>query len=87
MLPDDATMSAEADILPFDDEDEAKADQLDGLLGEASHLYDKYGIYADGVSSLCEGRRVRGVRIPRDRDGQRSVLDSTLRSQTRVPAR
>ena len=27
MLPDDATMSAEADILPFDDDDEVKADK------------------------------------------------------------
>ncbi len=50
MLPNDATMSAEADILAFDDNDEAKADKVDGLLGEASHFSDKYGIYADGVS-------------------------------------
>ncbi len=50
MLPDDATMSAEADVLPFDDEGEEKADMVDGLLGEASHFYDMYGIYADGVS-------------------------------------
>jgi hypothetical protein len=67
MLPDDATMSAEADILPFDDDDEAKADQVDGLLGEASHFYDKYGIYADGVSpwtaSLPSGWDERLVRI------------------------
>ena len=50
MLPDDATMSAEADIVPFDDDDEHKADTIDGLLGEASHFYAKYGIYADEVS-------------------------------------
>ena len=67
MLPDDATMSAEADILPFDDDDEMKADKLDGLLGEASHFSEKYGIYADGVSPwtaiLPEGWDERLVRI------------------------
>lgn len=67
MLPDEATMSAEADIVPFDDEDERKADKVDGLLGEASHFYAKYGIYADGVSpwtaSLPSGWDERLVRI------------------------
>jgi hypothetical protein len=67
MLPDDATVSAEADILPFDDDDEVKADKVDGLLGEASHFSDKYGIYADGVSpwtaSLPMGWDERLVRI------------------------
>ena len=67
MLPDDATMSAEADILPFDDDDELKADKVDGLLGEASHFSEKYGIYADGVSpwtaSLPTGWDERLVRI------------------------
>jgi|CXWL01.1.fsa_nt_gi hypothetical protein len=67
MLPDDATMSAEADVLPFDDDDEEKVDKVDGLLGEASHFSDKYGIYADGVSpwtaSLPEGWNERLVRI------------------------
>jgi len=67
MLPDDATMSAEADILPFDDIDESKADKVDGLLGEVSHFSEKYGIYADGVSpwtaSLPEGWNERLVRI------------------------
>ena len=67
MLPDDATMSAEADILPFDDDDEVKADKVDGLLGEASHFSEKYGIYADGVSpwtaSLPTGWDERLVRI------------------------
>ena len=67
VLPGDATMSAEADILPFDDDDEAKADKVDGLLGEASHFSEKYGIYADGVSpwtaSLPSGWDERLVRI------------------------
>lgn len=67
MLPDDATMSAEADILPFDDDEEEKADKVDGLLGEASHFSERYGIYADGVSpwtaSLPSGWDERLVRI------------------------
>lgn len=50
ILPSAAMLSAEADLLPFDDDDEAKADQLDGLLGETSHFYEKYGVFADGVS-------------------------------------
>ncbi len=59
-------MSAEADILPFNDDDESKADKVDGLLGEASHFSEKYGIYADGVSpwtSMPEGWDERLVRI------------------------
>jgi hypothetical protein len=63
MLPDDATMSAEADIVPFDDDDEHKADKVDGLLGEASHFYAKYGIYADGVSPWTAGFRAAGTSV------------------------
>jgi len=67
LLPDDATMSTEADIVAFDDDDEAKADRVDGLLGEASHFSDRYGIYADGVSPwtaiLPAGWDTRLVRI------------------------
>ncbi len=67
ILPDDATMSAEADTVPFDDDDEAKADKVDGVLGEASHFSEKYGIYAAGVSPwtarLPAGWDARLVRI------------------------
>jgi len=48
-LPVEATRSIEADILPFDDPDEAKADLIDGLLGEASMFQETHGIYAQGV--------------------------------------
>lgn len=48
-LPQAATRSIEADILPFDDPDERKADLIDGLLGEASQFQDTHGIYAQGV--------------------------------------
>jgi hypothetical protein len=48
-LPVEATRSIEADILPIDDPDEAKADLIDGLLGEASMFQQTHGIYAQGV--------------------------------------
>lgn len=48
-LPVEATRSIEADILPLDDPDEAKADLIDGLLGEASMFQQTHGIYAQGV--------------------------------------
>ena len=67
MRPDDATMSAEADIVPFDDDDEVKADKVDGVLGEGSYFSEKYGVYADGVSpwtaSLPGGWNERLIRI------------------------
>lgn len=47
MLPAAATISVEADLLLFDDLDESKADQIDGLLGADSYFAAKYGIYAD----------------------------------------
>lgn len=50
MLPPTATVSIEADLLPFDDLSELKADTIDGLLGADSYFAAKYGIYADGVS-------------------------------------
>ena len=66
MLPPTATVSVEADLLPFDDLGEVKADTIDGLLGADSYFAAKYGIYADGVSAwtahlpdLWEQRLVR----------------------------
>ena len=49
-LPVQATRSLEADVLPIDDPDGAKADQIDGALGEGSHFDQSFGIHADGVS-------------------------------------
>ena len=48
-LPPAATRSVEADILPFDDRYETKADLIDGVLGEASMFQETHGIYAQGV--------------------------------------
>jgi hypothetical protein len=48
-LPNEATRSIEADVAFFDDPDEAKADAVDGGIGEASLFHESYGIYGQGV--------------------------------------
>ena len=49
-LPEDATRSLEADVLPMDDPDGSKADLIDGVLGELSSFDEAFGIHGDGVS-------------------------------------
>lgn len=49
-LPEEATMSIEADIAFFDDADEEKSDKVDGSIGELSRFHETYGIYGQGVS-------------------------------------
>lgn len=48
MLPPEATMSVEADLIPLDGT-EASADEIDGAIGEASTFHESFGIYAQGV--------------------------------------
>lgn len=48
--PESAMRSVEADIVLFDDPDGAKADLVDGSIGEASVFHDTFGFYAQGVS-------------------------------------
>ncbi len=48
MLPPEATMSVEADLIPLDGT-EALADQIDGAIGEASMFHETFGVYAQGV--------------------------------------
>jgi hypothetical protein len=48
-LPWPAVASLEADLLPFDDPDGTKADEISGNIGEASRFQEMYGVYADGV--------------------------------------
>lgn len=43
------TLSTEADIIPIDN-DEKKADLIDGTLGEDSYFHGSFGVYAQGVS-------------------------------------
>jgi hypothetical protein len=65
-LPEEALRSVEADIVPFDDPDESKADLIDGSIGEASMFHERFGFYARGVSEstavLPNGWRDRLVR-------------------------
>jgi hypothetical protein len=49
-LPAEATGSIEADMAFFDDPDDAKADQVDGAIGELSPFHERFGYYAQGVS-------------------------------------
>lgn len=43
------TLSSEADVIPIDN-DEHKADLIDGSLGEDSYFHQTYGYYAQGVT-------------------------------------
>lgn len=62
-LPAEAARSIEADVLPVDDPTGAKADTIEGALGEFSPFDEQFGIHADGVSEttsiLPEGWRER----------------------------
>lgn len=49
LLPEDALLSMEADLLPLHDPDAKKADLLDGALGEDSMFHETHGYYAQGV--------------------------------------
>ena len=49
-LPFEATSSIEADVAFFDDPADAKADQVDGAIGELSPFHGTFGYYAQGVS-------------------------------------
>lgn len=48
-LPEEATMSMEADVAFSDDVDASKADAVDGAIGELSQFHETYGYYAQGV--------------------------------------
>lgn len=50
-LPEEVTLSMEADLAFLDDPDEAKADKVDGVIGELSPFHEMYGYYAQGVSA------------------------------------
>jgi hypothetical protein len=62
-LPPEATGSIEVDVAFFDDPGAAKADQVDGAIGELSPFHETFGYYAQGVSVstavLPEGWRDR----------------------------
>lgn len=50
LLPTDDQMSAEVDLVSAFDDDNTKADRLDGSLGELSQFHNLHGFAVDGVS-------------------------------------
>lgn len=48
-LPDEATVSVEADLAWRHDPDATKADLVDGAIGEGSQFHQEWGYYAQGV--------------------------------------
>lgn len=48
-LPQQTVLSMEVDVLPLDDDDETKADELDGAIGELSSFHRTHGFYVQGV--------------------------------------
>ena len=66
-LPVEATRSIEVDLAFFDDPDEAKADAIDGAIGELSRFHQTFGYYGQGVSLntpvLPEGWTKRLIRL------------------------
>jgi hypothetical protein len=46
-LPDELTVSIEADLLPLGGDDDA--DKIDGAIGEGSHFHETFGVYGQGV--------------------------------------
>lgn len=47
-LPPEATVSVEADVAFLDDDDD-KADRVEGAIGEASQFHQSFGYYGQGV--------------------------------------
>lgn len=66
-LPPQATRSIEVDVLPLDDPTEAKADEVDGAIGEGSSFQSLHGFYVQGVgqdtATLPAGWRDRLVPV------------------------
>jgi hypothetical protein len=50
-LPPEATGSIEADVAFLSDPDDSKADRVDGAIGELSPFHERFGYYAQGVST------------------------------------
>jgi hypothetical protein len=46
-LPDELTVSIEADLLPLGGDDDA--DKIDGAIGEGSYFHETFGVYGQGV--------------------------------------
>ena len=64
-LPEAVTLSVEADVAFWGDDDAAKADDVDGAIGELSSFHEMNGYYAQGVTIstavLPEGWQTRVI--------------------------
>lgn len=64
-LPEVATLSVEADVAFWGDDDAVKADDVDGAIGELSSFHEMNGYYAQGVTIgtavLPEGWQTRVI--------------------------
>ncbi len=69
-LPIEATRSIEVDLAFFDDPGDARADAIDGAIGELSRFHETFGYYAQGVS-------VSTAVLPEDWAAQLVEVDST----------
>jgi hypothetical protein len=76
-LPEDATVSREADVAFWEDENNQVSDALDGAIGEMSQFDLTHGYYAQGVSvttaKLPDGWEGRLVRLPGQSDDETEV--------------
>lgn len=67
-LPEEATMSMEADVAFRNDVDASKADAVDGAIGELSQFHETYGYYAQGVE-------IRAAVLPAGWEDRAEILD------------
>ncbi len=80
-LPEEATLSVEADVAFRDDPDATKADHVEGAIGEGSAFQSTFGYYAQGVTletaRLPAGWEERLVLLDRadTGDGEAQCLD------------
>lgn len=81
-LPAQATLSIEADVAFRNDPDGAKADEVDGSIGELSMFHETHGYYAQGVTletaRLPAGWQDRLIHLDRTdtKDGDAYCLES-----------
>lgn len=70
---EEAQRSVEVDLVPLEDRDGAKADLIDGSIGEASIFHETFGVYAQGVGEttavLPKGWRERLLRYDEPQSG------------------
>lgn len=81
-LPEEATISIEADVVFLNDSDASKADHVEGAIGEGSSFHSTFGYYAQGVAletaRLPTGWEERLVLFEREDTGEGEALARCL---------